>query len=84
MIRPAGERLLSGQARHRLPNQLTIAHLNPYETDYVYTEIFGDRCYMKHGITLRPGDTVIDIGANIGLVQPLCPAGSARCSHLCV
>lgn len=61
------ERLLSGQARHLLPNQLPIAHLNPYETDYVYTEIFGDRCYMKHGITLRPGDTVIDIGANIGL-----------------
>lgn len=61
------ERLLSGQARHLLPNQLHIAHLNPYETDYVYTEIFGDRCYMKHGITLRPGDTVIDIGANIGL-----------------
>ena len=61
------ERLLSGQARHLLPNQLQIAHLNPYETDYVYTEIFGDRCYMKHGITLQPGDTVIDIGANIGL-----------------
>ena len=61
------DRLLSGQTQHRLPNGLTIAHLNPYETEYVYKEIFVDRCYLKHGITLQKGDTVVDIGANIGL-----------------
>lgn len=58
---------LANHLRHRLPNQLEIAHLNQYETEYVFKEIFVDRCYLKHGITLQDGDTIIDIGANIGL-----------------
>ncbi|MEQ1731928.1 MAG: FkbM family methyltransferase, partial [Vicinamibacterales bacterium] len=33
----------------------------------MYKEIFEDRCYLKHGIRLRDGATVVDIGANIGL-----------------
>jgi len=56
-----------GKSRCVLPNGLEIAHLNRYETDYVYQEIFGDQCYLRHGIQLQDGDTVIDIGANIGL-----------------
>ena len=54
-------------ARYVLPNGLEIVHLNEYETNYVYKEIFEDRCYLRHGIQLHDGDTVIDIGANIGL-----------------
>lgn len=50
-----------------LPNGLPIVHLNQYETDYVYKEIFVDECYSKHGIRLDDHATVIDIGANIGL-----------------
>ena len=50
-----------------LPNGLEIVHLNQYETDYLYKEIFEDQCYLRHGIRLRDGDTVVDIGANIGL-----------------
>ena len=50
-----------------LPNGLEIVHLNRYETDYVYKEIFEDECYLKHGIRLPDGATVVDIGANIGL-----------------
>ncbi len=50
-----------------LPNGLEIAHLNRYETDYVYQEIFEDQSYLRHDIQLADGDTVIDIGANIGL-----------------
>jgi FkbH-like protein/FkbM family methyltransferase len=57
----------TGLERHRLPNGLEVYHLNRYETDYVYREIFVDRAYVKHGITIAPGDTVVDIGANIGL-----------------
>jgi FkbH-like protein/FkbM family methyltransferase len=53
--------------RYVLPNGLEIVHLNQYETDYVYKEIFEDQCYLRHGITLHDGDTVVDIGANIGL-----------------
>ena len=55
------------RARCVLPNGLEIVHLNQYETDYVYKEIFEDQCYLRHGIRLQDGDTVVDIGANIGL-----------------
>ena len=61
------ENLFKDKERYVLPNNLEIVHLNKYETDYVYKEIFDDRCYLRHGITLKDGDTVIDIGANIGL-----------------
>jgi FkbH-like protein/FkbM family methyltransferase len=50
-----------------LPNGLEIVHLNQYETDYLYQEIFRDECYLRHGIHIHDGDTVVDIGANIGL-----------------
>lgn len=53
--------------RHVLLNGLEIVHLNRYETDYVFQEIFGDESYLRHGIRLEDGDTVVDIGANIGL-----------------
>ena len=59
--------ILAAQKRYFLPNGLEIAHLNSYETDYVYGEIFEDECYLRHGIHLPDGATVIDIGANIGL-----------------
>lgn len=61
------DRSMAGLERYQLPGELEIAHLNPYETEYVYKEIFVDRCYMKGGITLCDGDVVFDIGANIGL-----------------
>ena len=50
-----------------LPNGLEIVHLNQSETDYLYQEIFRDECYLRHGIRIHDGDTVVDIGANIGL-----------------
>ncbi|MBT8381213.1 MAG: FkbM family methyltransferase [Ignavibacteriaceae bacterium] len=59
--------LFKDRQRYSLPNQTEIVHLNKYETEYVYNEIFVDKCYLRHGITLNDGDTIIDIGANIGL-----------------
>ncbi len=53
--------------RHTLPNGEEIVHLNRYETEYVYQEIFEDESYLRHGIEIPDGATVIDIGANIGL-----------------
>lgn len=55
------------RSRTVLPNGLEIVHLNRYETDYVYQEIFVDESYLRHEIQLADGATVIDIGANIGL-----------------
>jgi FkbM family methyltransferase len=46
---------------------LEIFHYDTAETKFVYKEIFEDRVYFRHGITLGKGDCVWDIGANIGL-----------------
>ena len=59
--------LLAGCERYRLPNGMEIAHLNPYETRYLYHEIFIEQTYLKNGIALEEGDVVFDIGANIGM-----------------
>ncbi len=37
------------------------------QTRFIYEEIFVRRCYCRHGIRVRDGDTVIDAGANVGL-----------------
>lgn len=52
---------------HTLPDGSVVDCMNPGETEIIYREIFGDRVYARHGIDIRDGDTVIDIGANIGL-----------------
>jgi iturin family lipopeptide synthetase A len=50
-----------------LPDGSPVAHLNKNETDYIYNEIFVLQAYLRHGITVRDGDCIIDAGANIGL-----------------
>src|SRR3984893_3798180 len=61
------ERCFGKRKKCALPNGLEIVHLNQYETDYLYQEIFEDEPYLKHGIRLREAATVVDIGANIGM-----------------
>jgi amino acid adenylation domain-containing protein/FkbH-like protein/non-ribosomal peptide synthase protein (TIGR01720 family)/FkbM family methyltransferase len=74
------EEILGGSDRHTLPNHLEIAHLNQYETEYLYQEIFGDRVYLRHRIVFNEDDCIIDVGANIGLftlfAQQQCPQGT--------
>ena len=50
-----------------LPDGSPVAHLNKHETDYIYNEIFVLQAYLRHGITIRDGDCIVDAGANIGL-----------------
>ena len=52
---------------HVLPDGSPVAHLNRNETDYIYNEIFVLQAYLRHGITIRDGDCIVDAGANIGL-----------------
>jgi amino acid adenylation domain-containing protein/non-ribosomal peptide synthase protein (TIGR01720 family)/FkbM family methyltransferase len=56
-----------GRDLHRLPNGLRVAHQNQNETEYLYREIFQNRCYALHGVTLPPDACVFDVGANIGM-----------------
>ncbi|HEV2727438.1 MAG TPA: FkbM family methyltransferase, partial [Solirubrobacterales bacterium] len=77
-LAPAGAEAAGAGARlRRLANGLEVAHHNRHETDYLFREIFERRCYLRHGLTLRDGDTVIDVGANIGMftlfVASSCP-----------
>jgi amino acid adenylation domain-containing protein/FkbM family methyltransferase len=50
-----------------LPDGSPVAHLNKNETDYIYNEIFVLQAYLRHGITIRDGACVLDVGANVGL-----------------
>jgi len=52
---------------HELPNQMLVASQNKNETNFMYKEIFEEKIYLQHGVTLNDGDCVFDIGANIGM-----------------
>jgi amino acid adenylation domain-containing protein/FkbM family methyltransferase len=58
---------LEGRAFHELPDGTVVAHRGHGETEFLWEEIFADRSYLRHGIELRDGDCVFDVGANIGL-----------------
>ena len=50
-----------------LPNGMTVFGLNLNDTLTVYHDIFDDDCYRLHGVTIRDGDCILDVGANTGL-----------------
>lgn len=52
---------------YKLPNQREVVSLNHAETHQFYQEIFEAQLYTKHGITIREGDCIFDVGANIGM-----------------
>jgi FkbM family methyltransferase len=57
----------AGCTTHHLPDGRRVAHRNHNETDYLYQELFAKRSYLRHGVALREGAVVFDVGANIGL-----------------
>ncbi|MFP4362492.1 MAG: FkbM family methyltransferase [Spirochaetia bacterium] len=50
-----------------LEDGTAVYALDMLTAQYVYNEIYRDNVYLKHGITVEDGDTVFDIGANIGM-----------------
>lgn len=50
-----------------LPNGLDLAYVSREDVHFLYKEIFVDQTYLKHGLQICPGNTVIDVGANLGL-----------------
>jgi len=50
-----------------LPNGLDVAYQSRAELGHFYEDIFEKRVYVGNGVTLREGDIVFDVGANIGL-----------------
>lgn len=53
--------------RHRLSTDLEVFCVNRAEARFLYQEIFVDAVYLRHGIDVRNGDCVFDVGASIGI-----------------
>lgn len=53
--------------RCKIPNGLEISHINKYETDFLYKEIFVDKIYLKNNIEISNNSVIFDVGANIGM-----------------
>lgn len=51
----------------RLPNGAAIAYQSKAEVQFFYRQIFEEQIYLQHGINIDEGDTICDVGANIGL-----------------
>jgi natural product biosynthesis luciferase-like monooxygenase protein/FkbM family methyltransferase len=84
--RPSAEqvdRVLGGHSRFELPSGLLVAHLSAEQTSALYREIFEQEIYLRHGISLRDGDCVFDVGANIGLFTLFAAARAPRARIHC-
>src|SRR5262245_4742372 len=71
-LRQAGLRetivdIVRGMRVARLPDGREVECLNRAEVDFLYAEIFAREVYLKHGLDLPDGATVVDAGANVGL-----------------
>ena len=45
----------------------TLTHRDPSQLAFQIAEVFGDRTYLQHGVSVGPGDVVVDAGANVGV-----------------
>lgn len=50
-----------------LPGGMEIACQSRMEAEHIYEDIFDKKIYLRHGLTLRDGACVFDVGGNIGL-----------------
>ncbi|WP_329599711.1 FkbM family methyltransferase [Streptomyces pseudovenezuelae] len=54
---------------YELPNGRRISCVSPAEAKVLWAEATADGLYARAASALRPGDTVLDVGANIGIVS---------------
>lgn len=64
--------------RYTFPNGMVVVPHDPSQANAVYTQVFEDRTYLRHGVALHEGDCVFDVGANIGLFTLF---AAAECGH---
>ncbi len=59
-----------------------LTHPDPPQLWYQLQEIVGSRSYLQHGVEVREGDVVMDVGANIGVAAAFfaeeCGAGQVH------
>jgi FkbM family methyltransferase len=63
--------------------QRLLEHPDPPQLWYQLDEIVNSRIYLQEGVHVRPGDVVLDVGANIGVAGAYfaaeCGAGVVHC-----
>lgn len=72
------------QTRERMDALLwLLPHDDPSQLWYQVVEIAGELTYLRHGVTVGPGDVVLDVGANVGVAAAFfgaqCEAGVVHC-----
>ena len=50
----------------QLPNGWSVPARSQVEVHFIYREIVEEQCYLQGGIQIKDGDTVVDVGANVG------------------
>lgn len=58
-----------------------LEHHDRSQLLYQVREIIEDRLYLQHGIEVRPGDVVFDVGANVGVSAAFFAAGCGATVH---
>jgi FkbM family methyltransferase len=60
-----------------------LSHYDPSQLPFQISEIVGDQTYLRHGVAVREGDVVLDVGANVGVAARFfaacCGAGVVHC-----
>ncbi len=71
------------RSTYRLPNQLDIFCQSRNNAAFLYHEVFVQRVYGRHGISVADGDVIFDVGANIGIYLLLLNQLLARATVFC-
>ncbi len=61
---------------------LSLRHHDPSQLWFQLDEVVGERVYLRDGVQLEPGATVLDVGANVGVAATFfaadCEAGAVH------
>jgi phthiocerol/phenolphthiocerol synthesis type-I polyketide synthase E len=63
------DQVLPKAIKCKLANSFEVLAFNRAEAEHFYNEIFCEKGYLQHGITIKARDTIFDIGANIGVLS---------------
>lgn len=60
---------------------MTLRHYDPSQLPFQIAETVNQRVYLRHGVAIGPGATVLDVGANVGVAAAFFAAEGAAAVH---